>query len=261
LYPTLLTINPKSVIMKTKISSKVFLILVLIILSPIVLFSQWKKGDWLAEGSIGNLQVTSSQLRAGSFKNKNSDIQTVFSLRPSLGYFVSQNVMIGATFGFGYTSLKNYSYYPDGKTYYSGIYRGSSLSIIPAIRYYFKTESEKNKFYVQLGAGPGIGVFNKQENTNYDPSGAVSGYYKVTYPKVPTSFYGQAFIGFNHFLTTNVAFNSAVGYNYARGKTTTVVTTSGNIVSIGGNQTQVSNSSNLFWSLGFTMIIPGKKNR
>jgi len=247
--------------MKSKINSKVISIVILIILFPGISFSQWKKGDWLAEGSIGNLQFSSSQLMAGSFKDKNTSTITSFNLHPTLGYFVTERIMIGATLGFGYTNLKNYQFYTDGKTAYTGIYRISTLSLIPAIRYYFKTQSVKNKFYVQLDAGAGILFFTKNQNTNYDPSGTVTAQYKVTYPKIPTTVYGQAFIGFNHFITTNIALNSALGYNYSKSKNNILVTGSGTGGDYSNIQTQTSNGTNLFWSLGFTLIIPGKINK
>jgi hypothetical protein len=139
------------------------------------------------------------------------------------------------------------------------MYRISSLTIIPALRYYINTKNEKNKFYLQLGGGTGFILGTKQITKSYDEAGNVTLTSTTSYPKKYLSQYGEIYLGFNHFITSSIALNMAFGYDYNKGKNTRLVT----VVDGSGNQTQSETSqtaynNHIFWSLGFTLIIPGK---
>lgn len=230
----------------------------LILLLPAISNAQFKKGDWLLEGSIGNFQYSSSQLnRKIPFNNGSSNVS--FGLHPSGGYFITDRIMIGATLGFGYSGLRNKTFYADNKVAYDFTYRISNLSLMPALRYYINTKKASNKFYLQVGAGTGVILATKQTSKSYDVSGNLNSTITTTYPKRYLDQYGEIILGFNHFITSNISLNMALGYDYIKSKTAkteTVVDATGSHVQYIG--TQMGYNNHIFWSLGFTLIIPGK---
>ncbi|MDD2512009.1 MAG: outer membrane beta-barrel protein [Proteiniphilum sp.] len=108
--------------------SKIVLLLVVISFSTLS-FAQTNKGNWIVSGN-SSLQVSSSKLEgAGS-----STTTVVFN--PSLGYFVTDGLAVGAS-----VNLLS----SDGTTVYA---------ILPAVSYYFQTQSQVKPF-VEVGIGYG----------------------------------------------------------------------------------------------------------
>lgn len=89
-------------------------------------YSQIHKGIWIVSGN-SSFQVSSTTPEGG-------DASTTVTLSPSIGYFVANNLAIGAS-----VSLQS----TEGTTVYS---------ILPTASYYFETQSQIKPF-VDLGLG------------------------------------------------------------------------------------------------------------
>jgi hypothetical protein len=63
-------------------------------------------------------------------------------------------------------------------------------------------------------------------------------------------------VGFNRFVTDNIAFNCNVGYQYSQ-----LAYNQQNNGSNSYTYTSIYKSNALYWSLGFSMFIPTKKNK
>lgn len=104
---------------------KIFTLAVVTIISASA-FSQTQKGNWLVGGSAG----FSSQSQSGS-----STTTTELSITPTAGYFISNNLAVGASLNFG--SQK------------SGSTTVSTFGIGPMVRYYFAELGKNAKIYGQ----------------------------------------------------------------------------------------------------------------
>jgi outer membrane protein W len=111
--------NKKYIYMK-----KIFTLAVVTIISASA-FSQTQKGNWLVGGSAG----FSSQSQSGASGNI-----TELSITPTAGYFINNNLAVGASLNFG--SQKS------GSTV-------TTFGIGPMVRYYFAELGKNAKLYGQ----------------------------------------------------------------------------------------------------------------
>ena len=233
----------------------------LLILSiPKSLKSQTQEGNWLVEGNLGNINLSNNKneltYETNTYKSEER-IRNV-SLFPRVGYFINNNFVLGATVNLRYQSNRSTSYRDNGVKSNDGITRNGSIGLSPFVRYYF-TQNSKNRLYGQLGGGIDIDIIGNSKGTSYWDNGDTYSTNKST--SEGNNISGEALIGFNHFLTDNVALNLSVGYNYGkRTRSTTFNSTysdgTANEPFKTGNTTI---TGNVVWSLGFTMIIPSKK--
>lgn len=231
----------------------------LIISTPKTLTSQTKKGNWLAEGNLGNINISNNKYESTSGANtsKSENQGYYISFFPRIGYFLNNNLVLGTTINFIYQSSKNNSYWNNGVKSYDGVSNGGSIGLSPFLRYYF-TKSSKNRFYGQLGGGMDIDIFRNNEATTYSETGEKSGIYEN--PSTGQNVSGEALIGFNHFFTDNVAFNSSIGYNYGKRTQNTISSSTNNGISNNQQETKsTATTGNVVWNFGFTIIISGKK--
>ena len=105
---------------------KLFISMMIAISLSSMAYSQTYKGNWIVSGN-SSFQVLSSTPEGG-------DASTTVTLSPSIGYFVANNLAIGAS-----VSLQS----TEGTTIYS---------ILPTASYYFETQSQIRPF-VELGIG------------------------------------------------------------------------------------------------------------
>ncbi len=245
--------------MKQKLALIISAISVLTLTNPKISLAQTKKGVWLAEGNLGNLSfynnknVSTSSTYTSRYDNQGCSI----SLYPRVGYFISDNIAVGASLSLN-GQFNNYkSYRSNGIKSSDAKNSWGDVGLIPYLRYYFLGEDSKNKFYGQLGAGMSIQLFSEQESTSYYDTGEKSG--SSTNPSNGYSVSGEALIGFNHFFTDNIAFNTAIGYSYKKQtQTSTSHSMYAGITTVFPETKNINEGGNVVWSFGFTMIIPGK---
>lgn len=239
----------------------VIVICIFTLTNPAMLSAQTKKGDWLAEGNLGNLSFSNNKYETtnGSELDRSEERGYTIAAYPRMGYFINDNFAIGTTLNFNYQKTKHVFYYTGVKSS-DGTHIVSSVGIIPYLRYYIAGKNPKNRFYGQLGAGTSIDLYNNDSGTAYDAKGIIIETYKYQLKEQVIS--GEALIGFNHFFTDNVALNTALGYNY--NKITQTSTSSYSMAGIPFSYPEYKDRKeigNIVWNFGFTIIIPCKMEK
>ena len=99
-------------------------------------------------------------------------------------------------------------------------------------------------------------IYKKREGTSFDETGKTYGAYTTHSPsKIIT---GEALIGFNYFLTDNIAFNSSIGYNYNKYTiTTTPIVPAGSGIVVEDTK-YIATVGNVTWNFGLTITIARK---
>jgi len=253
-------------IMKTKAILFISAVALFLSLIPSLTNAQFKKGDMLVEGGLGDIKVSSNKtnyeqngLPDGKSKSNGFGIE----IFPRVGYFISKDVVIGTTLGVGFASSK-YQNLNDvtGKKTYESKASATILDVLPFARFYFPGKNVKTRFYGQIGAGISLYISEKQESKNFDNNEVVTNTYKTNYPKKLFAFSGEALVGINHFVSQNVAINAALGYNYSQGKETTTTTQTSGGLTFTSDPVKYTSKTGLFsWNVGFTMFIPCKKKK
>lgn len=114
--------------------------------------AQTTKGSWVVEGktSLGFNNV-STKVKAGDIKADSPEVST-FTIAPSVGYFVMDNLSVGLDF-----SLTSITAKEDGE-------KGTqtTVNILPNATYYFTTVSNLRPY---LGAGVGYGSTTIESKT------------------------------------------------------------------------------------------------
>ena len=220
-----------------------------------ILNAQTKKGNWLIEGSIGNIELSKEKSEYNSGANTNTGDVAYFDveLNPGAGYFISDNIIIGTTINLGYGFNNMISYDDKGLKTYDDIGNSSKIGFSPYIRAYF-TKNSKNRFYGQLNGGMDFNL-SSYETTDYKETGEIDGNYNSD-SKYHTFIVG-VLIGFNHFLTQNIAFNSAIGDNYSAFSSD--YTRSGTMVGFNPKAYGTDRTNNFVWKFGFSIFLAGKK--
>jgi hypothetical protein len=243
------------------------LITVFNVISTVDTFAQVKKGNWLVEGNIGNFSFYKSKNQSesgGSITSKSESLGTSFGVYPKGAYFVINNLAVGSTLGLSFSYYNNKYFNPAGiKTSdYNSFY--GYIDIIPFLRYYFPNKkSEKLRFYGQVGGGISIQYFSKYEGTSYNSTGDITSTYQQKYTKPYIYATAEILIGLNYFISKQIAINSSLGYQYNNSSSTYNSTSTTPLgVSTTSPDYKSSYQNHRFnWMLGFTYIIPGKKNK
>lgn len=252
--------------MKTKAILFLSAVALFFSLIPSLTNAQFKKGDMLVEGDLGNIIVGKTKTQSeqnGIVGAKQETNPFSIGISPRVGFFISKNFVVGTTLGLTYSSTKNK--YTDPVT---GIKSGDSkssafvLDFLPFVRYYFPGKSATTRFYGQIDGGIDLYLSQKNDSKDYDNAGVVTSTYKTNYPKKFNTISVEALLGVNHFVSQNVAINAALGYSYAKGtETTTTTYTQGNFTSTSTPQKYTSKGGAFVWNVGFTMLIPCKKKK
>jgi hypothetical protein len=229
-------------------------------------FAQLKKGNLLVETSFGNIGYSKydnkSESLGTSSKNDGSNIS--FNLYPRVGLFISDKFVVGAELDI-YTNSSKYNYFnTTGVKTSDSKSSNTSLGLLPFVRYYFAaSKNGKSFFYGQAGGGINMEIANNYESKSYSGStGILTSTFKYDYTKKYTTLSGNASLGWNHFLSDNVALNFNLGYRYSQYKYSYSYTSTpvSGTPTIGPEQTYTSINNGINWGMGFTMIIPrGKK--
>lgn len=245
--------------MKYKLTVLSFVISIFLIVNTLNSLAQTDKGNWLTEGNFGNIVLvhnTYESIANGSTYETKSQSYSA-ALFPRLGYFVAKNIVVGVTLNVSGQKYSNQSYWDNGVKSNEFINKNATGGILPFVRYYLSCKNPKNKFYVQAEGGINIGLYNRGTSSSYSYTGELNG--TSLYENNAQIFSGNAVLGFNHFFTPNIAFNTAIGYNY--GKATSMDRSSNTYL---GNTTvyseakSISETNNLIWNFGFTIILSKK---
>jgi hypothetical protein len=232
-----------------------------VILSSVLTQAQFKKGNWLVEGNVGNISLSNNTYdnTEESLTSKTEYSSFAFNLNPKAGFFISNDIAIGLMFGFNFYNTSYESFDSDGKKDSESESGSTSISFAPFLRYYLPGSSNSNlRFYGQVGGGISTDLSSKSEYTGYNTSGVITSKSKTEYPEKYFGYFVEGLIGLNYFLAQNVALNTAIGYNYGKSSQTSEYTyTPTNGTPQVYPQTESKNTSgNIIWNIGFTMIIP-----
>jgi hypothetical protein len=218
--------------------------------------SQLKKGTRMVGVTIGSI----------FYNNGNADISfpaptqgysyktTSFgaAIAPSMGWFISDNTVIGAMLNINPVWLKN-TYEFSGTTYRKDESNTFNLGIGGGVRNYFNNSSTYKPFG-QLNINFGI---SSQNTEGFFYGGSGPGVYKETYDgKSSGGFFTNAALalGFTKMLNAHTGLDLYAGYNYSYSKNTlktTTLTDAGINGSI--DQTAVSEPTTKFTSHGFVL--------
>lgn len=120
---------------------KVFLLAITLAFTNVI-FAQTEKGKFVLSGATG-LQFISSKIDYKyDGKLQGDDTQSSFSIMPSIGYFVIDNLAVGLSANFSSTTEK----------YEGGKHTVSSTMLLPTAIYYFPVAGQI-KPLLQVGAG------------------------------------------------------------------------------------------------------------
>ena len=207
--------------------SKHTLLFSLVFLFTITTEAQIKKGMSMVGATIGSAFLNSGKSdysfpspTTGFTSNSNA---SGFILNPSMGWFVSDNTVVGALLNLSYNYRKNFDE-ANGITFNRDITKTFNIGLGAFARNYFNSTGNL-KPYGQFSFNFGIGS-STQEGFRYVTS--TSPVYKDTYDgKSSGDFYANAglAIGATKMLNANVGLDFFAAYNYSYNKHTFKTTT------------------------------------
>lgn len=165
-------------------------ILVFAIFATFGAYAQYNQGRMLVGGSLGFSTQTEKTKYDGNTQTDGK--WTSFSFEPQFGYFIIDNLAVGASLDFGLSKWKDENDSDDD-------YSSTSIEFTPTVRYYLP----QNIFFQgQVGFG-----------TGKDKYGSGS----VDEEKFSTFSFALG-AGYAHFLTDNVAIEPMIGYGSYQAK-------------------------------------------
>ena len=230
----------------------IFLIIGLLLVS-ITMNAQFKKGMRMVGATIGSAFFNSGKSdysypppTTGYTSNSNNFGVT---LNPSMGWFVSDNTVIGASLNFGYTHQKTFAKAANGNIFNRDISNSFIIGIGGFARNYFKSSGSMMPFG-QFNLNGGIGstsnngfYFINNDKSSYD--GKSSGDFFINT--------GVA-LGVTKMLNEHTGLDLFVGYNYSYNKRTFKTTTLTDLDNNGSvDQTAVSEPTQKFTNHGVSI--------
>ncbi|MCX8021041.1 MAG: hypothetical protein N2747_11170 [Chitinophagaceae bacterium] len=188
--------------------------------------AQFEKGDKMAGTSVlsllynnGNADISVAQIGSTNSINRNFN----FSFSPSLGWFVSDATVVGASLNVNPKGSK-ISYEQNGTTYQSDKLNQFSIGVGSFVRHYLKSSSS----YLPFGQfGFNLG-FSSLSSEGFQYSGANPNVIKRTYDGQSNGgFYANAgfLAGFTKLLGENAGLDFYLGYSFSFDKHTFKKTT------------------------------------
>ena len=162
--------------------------------------AQIKKGSWMLGGTAagGMMNLVSNTDEITDFKGR------FFNFKPEIGYFVTPKLAVGARFK---ANLMHSSHVNNsanfGMSYFTWNERSYMFS--PFMRYYFYTKRAFN-FYYQFNTSGELS--RSQFTVNYKPNQPLKDWSTFTTFSVSNS------LGFDYFLTKNIALETDWNYSY-----------------------------------------------
>lgn len=229
--------------------------------------AQFKKGMRMAGASVasvvfnsGSSDITVAQIGSNTSKITSYNV----SLNPSLGWFISDNTVIGASLNINPTSNKT-TYQQNGTTYQSDKVSNFNFGIGGFARHYFNSGGNLMPFG-QVGLNAGISNLNTD---GFFYGGSGSSAYKSTYDGSSTGgfFFNSTFqAGFTKMVGDATGLDFYLGYNFSYNKNTFKRTTqkdngnNGSIDETGQNETTTKFTNHGFLlGIGFQVFLKGKK--
>ncbi|HMI78117.1 MAG TPA: hypothetical protein VK484_04955 [Ferruginibacter sp.] len=227
--------------------------------------AQFGKGGKFVEGGFGGISYSKSDNKSetGGTTGKSDSRSFGISLYPRIGFFIADNFAVGAEVDIAFTNSKsnNFSSITGVKTSDT---KGNyiNVGIGPFARYYFSGSADgKSKFYGQVGGSINADLSYDYEGNSYNSvTGAKVSTTTYDYKKKERSYTGSALLGWNRFLTDNVALNLNLGYRYYT-RTYTYNSTVTPVVGSPSTSPDVKYSTDnhyVAWNIGFTMFFPSK---
>lgn len=178
--------------------------------------AQNKKGNWLVGVGIGSTGVSFGESESGEvggttvFKSKSNNFN--IGVFPNVGYYVSDNVVIGSyvTLGYSTSNSDNSNTSSPGTSESKSHY--SYFGLGPFGRFYFGGNKGKGMPFAQVNAGI---TFYPGYKGEYKPSTGTG--YTYEYKKYhPLNFGAQ--IGYEHFVNSVIGIQYYAGYSYSKYK-------------------------------------------
>lgn len=173
---------------------------------------QNKKGNWFLGTSVGSAGFSFSHSENGSSYDDDSSISDSkyysFSIYPTVGYYLQDNLVLGAYFTLGlYGGKSDYSY-TDSPSTSVGKYKSLSVSVGPFVRYYLGQEGGKGRPYVHAYVQANVYPFYSGESI---PSSGTGYTYKYAKYRI---IYAGLQIGYEHYLNPTIGLQYYVGYTF-----------------------------------------------
>lgn len=184
--------------------------------------------------TFSNAKAQQGSFLIGAFSDIDDRPVIFWSLTPTLGYFISDNVCLG-------TGLKFNLYSQDDLADFNGLYdeKGDSLIVNPFVRYY-----TNNLFF-----HGGINISSSKNTSEYTLSGSET--------EISSSSFGLIVgVGFSIKWGKYFVFEPMFGYNYYNGRQT--FKTKASDGTINETESDLPSSSNLGLTLGISFLIGDK---
>jgi hypothetical protein len=229
--------------------------------------AQFKKGNLLVETNLGNISFGNNNYtyETSGATRKSDGKSFSIGLYPRVGFFVSDNLVVGTELGLYLYSSSGNDFNATGVK--TSDNKGSSFNIglSPFVRYYFNAAKEsKGRFFAQLGGGFELTLSNNYDYNYYSgTTGALSSKFKYNYPKKPLYYNANILAGYNYMVAPNVALNLNLGYRYSANSSeyTYTTTTAAGVATTSPSTISKSNSGSVDWRMGITMFIPRSKKK
>lgn len=252
--------------MKKKLFLEAVVLLFLMTITTSLIQAQLKKGNYLVETNFGNIGFGSNHNQyetAGVLSNKSDETNFSFNLYPRIGFFLSDNFVLGTELDFYFYNSNNNNFNNTGVKTTDNKSSSFSLGLLPFARVYFGSSSDgKSMFYGQLSGGINFELADNYDSKSYNASGVVTSTYKYDYTKKYNSFSGNVMVGWTRFISENVALNFNLGYKFSKSSYTyKYIQTVGGVNTTSPEYKSANNNSGLTWNMGFSMIIPGGKTK
>jgi outer membrane protein W len=248
---------------------KVFILFTICSLGNLSVSAQIKKGTRIIGASIGNVVVNSGTAdvtvdQIGSSTSKITGYN--ISINPSIGWFISDNTAVGASFNINPVSNKN-TYEENGSTFQSDKSSNFNFGLGGFVRHYLKNTGTLLPFG-QLGLNAGISNLNT-EGFFYGGTGPTV--YKTSYDGSSNGgfFFNSTFqAGVTKMLNDHTGLDFYVGYNFSYNKNEFKKTTlrddgnDGSIDSRGENNTTTKFTNHGFVvGVGFQIFLQKKDKK
>jgi hypothetical protein len=228
--------------------------------------AQSLKGNLLTEMSFGDISFGNSKydyLQNDTLSSQSEGDYFSADLFPRLGYFINDKLAVGTEFEIYFYSGTYSGINKDGIKYYESKSANTSLGFLPFARYYFYGSSNgKSMFYGQLSGGVYMHLSDKNDSKYLDAAGNVTSTYATDYIHHYKSLSGNMLVGWNRFITQNIALNINMGYSITKSTSANKsISTSGGTSTSSDEYKNNYYSGNFSWNFGFSMFIPCKKTQ
>lgn len=257
---------------------KAFLFTSLFVFAVVTSQAQISKGSWLIGTSIG-----SSTLSFGNNDNNYSNSSTSYpnseratttrnfaiNFGPQIGYFVKNNLMIGATLSAGFSSAHSNFTSTGASTLGTNLpsvesnSNTTSVSVGPLLRYYFgDINISKTLFFVQVNGSVGTSdgpttASGEYDNYTYKTNGQTSGTF---------NWNAGGDLGVTHFINKSIGLIAYAGYSHGSSQghstsTTNYIYKNGTTPTSTDDHDFNNNTNGLSFSVGFNLFLSPHKSR